>query len=264
VPLVLEANASEVSWRRRWSRLRFGRVAAACERLLLRRADRIAAVSENAAKEIIAAGAPAERVRVIPNAVDVDRFASAPPVVLPFADDAFIVAFAGLFYPWHGVPTLARAFVELVGARPESRLLLVGDGASAPQVRAILREAGVDGLAYLPGLITREEVPGYLAASTVLVSPHVADRGFIGSPLKVFEYMASGRPIVSTRVAQLEQIFEDERTALLVAPDDPMALSQALVRLHDEPELRRSLGAAALHEARTKHTWDARLAALMA
>jgi glycosyltransferase involved in cell wall biosynthesis len=43
-----------------------------------------------------------------------------------------------------------------------------------------------------------------------------------------------------------------------------MALSQALVRLHDEPELRRSLGAAALHEARTKHTWDARLAALMA
>jgi glycosyltransferase involved in cell wall biosynthesis len=263
VPLVLEANASEVLWRQQWSRLRFPRFAAACERLLLSQADRIATVSDNAATQLLSAGADTTRVRVIPNAVEFERFATAAPVALPFPPRSFVVAFAGLFYPWQGVPTLASAFALLARGRRDTRLLLVGDGSSGPEVRGILNRAGVADRVHLAGVVAREAVPGYLAAADVLVSPHTGVQGFIGSPVKLFEYMASGRAIIATRVAQLEQILEHERTALLVAPDDPEALCDAMIRLRDEPALSHALGTAAATEARDRHTWDARLAALV-
>ena len=82
-----------------------------------------------------------------------------------------------------------------------------------------------------PDSSAREEVPGYLAASDVLVSPHARVRDFIGSPIKLFEYMASGRAIVASRVAQIGEILRDEETALLVEPEAPDALADALTRL---------------------------------
>ena len=113
VPFVLEANSSEVEWRRIWEYLRYAPLAEACERLLLSRADAVVTVSENARAELERVGAPRERVCVLPNAVEVARFANAIARPLPFPDDAVVVAFAGLFYRWHGVQHLARAFVEL-------------------------------------------------------------------------------------------------------------------------------------------------------
>jgi glycosyltransferase involved in cell wall biosynthesis len=257
VPLVLEANAAEAAWRRDWSVLRFPRLAHGTERLVLRRADRIAAVSENAAKTLIAAGADPARVVVVPNGVEVARFAGAAARPLPFPDDAFVVAFTGLFYPWHGVRHLAEAFVRLHAARPDARLVLVGDGEERALAEAILAPTGA---ALLTGMVARDDVPGYLAAADVLVSPHERNDDFIGSPIKLWEYMAAGRAIVASRVAQLAGVLRDGETALLVEPSDPAALAGALIRLHDDPDLRTRLGAAAGREAAERHSWDARLA----
>ncbi|MDP8909312.1 MAG: glycosyltransferase, partial [Chloroflexota bacterium] len=128
IPLVLEANASEARWREDWSKLQFPRFARACERLVLRHSDRIATVSENAARDLLAAGADPRRLRVVPNGVDVARFRAARPRELPFDPQAVVVGFAGLFYPWHGARWLAEAFALLHRSRPDARLLLVGDG----------------------------------------------------------------------------------------------------------------------------------------
>jgi glycosyltransferase involved in cell wall biosynthesis len=115
----------------------------------------------------------------------------------------------------------------------------------------------------LPGIVARQEVPGYLAAADVLVSPHADLPDFIGSPIKIFEYMASGTPIVASHLAQLSEILTDEETALLVAPDDHVALAGALERLMVDSELGRRLAAAAQQEVRASHSWDARLAAIL-
>ncbi len=259
VPLVLEVNASEVHWRRQWSRLRFGRLGAATERLLLAHSDRIVTVSGNAAAELLVMGADKDRLRVVPNGVVIERFARAPPRALPFAPGSFVVCFCGLFYPWHGVPVLARAFAELLREVPEARLLLVGDGSERAQVESLLVSSGALDYAYMTGMVEREDVPGYMQAADALVSPHAGVPGFIGSPIKIFEYMAAGRAIVATRVAQLGEILEHERTALLVAPDDPIQLAAALRRLALEPDLRRGLGAAAQREAREHHSWEVSL-----
>lgn len=259
VPLVLEANAAEARWRREWSSLQFPSLAAATETLLLRRATRIATVSDNAATDLIQAGATPNRLRVIPNGVDVDRFSGAEPARLPFSPSGFIVCFAGMFYPWHGAAVLARAFCLLRDARAEARLVLVGDGEERSLTAAILREAGVDTDVLFTGLVAPGNVPRYLAAADVLVSPHVPNDRFIGSPIKLWEYMASGKAIVASKVAQLGQVVRDHETGLLVPPGDSVALANRLVELHDDPALRHRLGSAAQTEARASHSWDARL-----
>jgi glycosyltransferase involved in cell wall biosynthesis len=263
VPLILEANASEVQWRQEWSTLRYARLSAACERLLLRKADRVLVVSNNARQHLIDAGADHKRVRMIPNGVDPARFADAVPRRLGFVEGSFVVAFCGLFYRWHGVATLAEAFVRLRATHPEAKLLLIGQGEEEARVRDILRSGGVLADCLLPGIVAREEVPGYLAASDVVVSPHADLQNFIGSPIKIFEYMASCTPIIASRLAQLSEILRHEENALLVPPEDPTALALALKRLMDDPELGRRLSATAQVEARTKHSWDARLAAIL-
>lgn len=263
VPLVLEANASEVTWRREWSRLEHARLAEATERINLRRASRIAAVSRNAQADLLRMGAAPSRTHIIPNGVDVERFCDVAPRPLGLPDGAFVVMFCGLFYPWHGVRHLAAAFPHVLDMVPHARLVLVGDGEEAALARSLLVAAGVAEHVVITGLVPRDEVPGYLAAADVLVSPHVRNDGFIGSPIKLWEYMAAGRAIVATRVAQLAEVLEDGRTALLVEPDDPDQLAAAIGRLASDASLRHALGENAAQEARRRHSWDARLTATL-
>jgi glycosyltransferase involved in cell wall biosynthesis len=264
VPLVLEANASEAKWRKDFGTLRYAPMAFACERLVLGRASVIAAVSANAAADLVAAGADPDRVRVVPNGVAVKRFAAATPIALPAdLDGAFVVCFVGLFYPWHGVRFLAEAFALLHARVPRARLLLVGDGEEAPVVRALLDRRGVLAAAHFAGLVARVDAPRYMAAADVLVSPHADVDRFIGSPIKLFEYMAAGKPIVATRVGQIPAILADEESGLLVAPEDPRAMADALHRLHADRALGARLAATAQAQARDHHSWDARLAAIL-
>jgi len=263
VPLVLEANSSEAKWRRDFSVLRYPRLATGCERLILRRASVVSTVSANAAEDLLAAGAPPGRLRVIPNGVNVEHFSGAAPQPLSTPAGALVICFVGLFYPWHGVRYLADAFALLHQRRPDVRLLLVGDGEEAPVARSRLERQGALAATHFAGLVSRTEAARYMAAADILVSPHANVHRFIGSPIKLFEYMAAGKAIVASRVAQIEQVLRDGETALLVEPENSQALGDALERLCADPKLRLRLGQAARQEARERHSWDARLAALL-
>ena len=266
VPLVLEANGSEAKWRQDFGTLKYPELAYACERLILRQADVIAAVSANASEDLVAAGAPAERVRIVPNGVSVELFADATPMPLPgdLSDaSSFVVCFVGLFYPWHGVRFLAEAFALFHTRCPDARLLLVGDGEEAPVVRSVLERYGALEAAHFTGLVPRSDAPRYMAAADVLVSPHADVHRFIGSPIKLFEYMAAGKPIVATRVGQIQEVLADAESALLVAPEAPEAMARALERLYDDRAFGERLGRAAQAQARERHSWDTRLAAIL-
>jgi len=108
------------------------------------------------------------------------------------------------------------------------------------------------------GRVHQAEAPRHLAACDVLVSPHVPNADgsrFFGSPTKLFEYMAMGRPIVASRLEQIGQALDHEETALLVPPGDSEALVAALRCLLADPALRARLGAAARRAAEARHTW---------
>ena len=108
------------------------------------------------------------------------------------------------------------------------------------------------------GPVGHERVPALLDACQILLAPHVplADGSeFFGSPTKLFEYMAMGKGIVASRLGQIADVLEHERTALLVEPGNVNALAAAILQLVDSKALRVRLGEKAREAAVREHTW---------
>ncbi len=181
-----------------------------------------------------------------------------------------VIGFIGTFSIWHGLRTLVEGFASLANRTAELpaplRLLLIGDGPLFAQVREQVGKLELGDRIVLTGRIAHETAAQHLAAADILCAPHVGNADgseFFGSPTKLFEYMAMGRAIVASRLGQIGEVLEAERTALLVPPGDAAALSGALARLAGDAALRARLGAAAREEAVRRHQWTDRVAAIL-
>lgn len=218
-------------------------------------ATAVVAVSEEVAA-YARAKFPAARVETIPNGVDPGRFPAALLQAREAAVRPFTIGFVGTFKPHHGLETLVEAFTSVRLTQPDARLMLVGDGSARGSVQGRLGELGLTEAAHFTGAVPPDRVPGLLAQMDVGVAPYPARRSYV-SPLKVFEYMAAGLPVVASGVDQLAGLLSDGDTGLLFEPGDAGALADALGLLADEPERRASLGRAGRAAVLAHHTWDA-------
>jgi glycosyltransferase involved in cell wall biosynthesis len=199
---------------------------------------------------------------------------------LGIAEDAVVATFIGTFGRWHGVDVLARAIAHLARQdedwvrRNRLRFLLVGDGMRMQEVRGILTDSGADRYVTLTGLIPQERGAGVLAASDILLSPHVPNPDgspFFGSPTKLFEYMAMGKGIVASALDQIADVLapgvavdalptnapgtDERRLAVLAPPGDEHALIQGVRFLVEQPAWREVLGNNARRKALSRYTW---------
>ncbi len=261
-PLFLEYNGSEVWVGRHWDRVKKLDLLARFERLNLAAATRIFVVSQVERKNLEGAGIAPEKIIVNPNAVDARIFRPdvgglAKRAELELRKEELLVGFVGTFGPWHGVKILAEA-IKIIPLHLPVRFLLVGTGALHEEMKRLLSAEVARGRVIFYGGVAHEQIPALLDACDVLVSPHVPLAGgaeFFGSPTKLFEYMAMGKAIVASRLGQIAEVLEDEKTALLVEPGDARQLSAAIMRLLELPNLREKLGAAARQTAVANHTW---------
>ena len=206
------------------------------------------------------------RVLEIEWGADTTRFRPGATGPLPSSRPAGVLAvFAGAFRRWHGAVHLASAIRVLRGRGiHDVSALFVGTGPELPAVREAAR--GLDGVVFA-GAVPHDDLPAVLAACDVGVAPFDAARhpalslAFYWSPLKVFEYMASGLPVVAPAIDRLAGLVAHGRDGLLYDAAHPGALADALEALRDA-DLRARLGAAARARAVAEYSWAAHCAHL--
>jgi glycosyltransferase involved in cell wall biosynthesis len=274
VPLILEYNGSEawiaVHWDpnplRSWIRL--------CEEVTLRCAARIIVVSEALRAELLERGVRADRIRVNPNAVDANYFCpgrgrETGRRQLAVEPDEVLIGFVGSFSLWHGIEILQQAIIRLLSTSLPCRLrfILMGDGLLHGEMRSALAAYESTGEVIFTGPLPREKVAEYLDASDILVSPHIPmpdGSRFFGSPTKLFEYMAMGKGIVASRLEQLAEVLEHDRTAWLITPGNVDELADAILRLALDRTKREALGSAARRAVMERHSWSHNVACALA
>jgi alpha-maltose-1-phosphate synthase len=138
-------------------------------------------------------------------------------------------------------------------------IIVVDDGSTdnSREVEKRALDLGVSHAVHFTGLIPHANVPRYMASADVAVVPYPKmDQENWLSPLKLFEYMASGRAIVASSVGQVAEIVQHERNGLLISPGDVIAMSDAIKRLLADNGLRTRLGQKARQDAMQKHSWE--------
>jgi glycosyltransferase involved in cell wall biosynthesis len=133
--------------------------------------------------------------------------------------DEPVVIWVGGFYPWHDLNLLLESFTQVVKERPDTRLVLVGEGPTRPSVERYIIDNGLSEAVILTGTVAHSEVPDLLSIADVAVVPSVpipAKRGGTGTPLKLFEYMAASKAIVTTAYAQVDEVVQHGHNGLLV------------------------------------------------
>jgi glycosyltransferase involved in cell wall biosynthesis len=196
------------------------------------------------------------KVHVLANGVNPNRFSRKIAPALPAPEGAFRVGFVGTLKAWHGLPVLVDAFGQLHARFPETRLLIVGDGPEREPLIADVATRGLSAAVLFVGAVAWDNVPAWLASMDVAVAPYPRLESFYFSPLKVYEYMAAGVPVVASRSGQLEQLIESGVNGLLTPPDDVEALATSLELLLTDGQLRKRLGGAGRAKVLNEHTWD--------
>lgn len=244
LPYLLEVNAPLTEERGKFGHLRLPRLAWLTERAAWRGARHVLPVTEVLARTVERAGVLRDRIKVIPNGVDLARFEPGGAAALRrqlSLDGKLVLGFVGFVREWHR----ADAIIDLLAGSdlpPNSHFLIVGDGPVTASLQDQARRRGVLDRLTITGVVPREEVADYIRCFDIALQPHVVA---YASPLKLLEYMALARAIVAPATENIRELLVHEANALLVAPDDTAAYGAAVCRLARDEALRKRLGAAA-------------------
>jgi len=259
------------------------------EEVCLKHAHVIVTVSRVLQDELIERGVDPKKIVFYPNCIDPNIF---KPDAFSFQEkhalrqrynirpEAQVITFVGTFGAWHGVEVLAEAIYRIISKKEDwlqknkVHFLLVGDGGKMEIVKRILEQCNYMPYVTLTGLVPQNQAPIHLAISDILVSPHVPNPDgsrFFGSPTKLFEYMAMGKPILASELDQIGEILQESMRvatlsqdieksdvkylALLCKPGSVDELELGIQFLVENPKWRKFLGEKS-KEASKNYTWN--------
>jgi glycosyltransferase involved in cell wall biosynthesis len=207
-----------------------------------------------------------KRCSIIRNGVDPDHFFPQPQeqirAELDLTAQGPYIVFVGGFFPWHGLDTLVEAIALVAKSFPTVQCLLVGDGQTKRVLEEQVRQLQLSPHIHFIGRADFDMVPKWITASDVCVVLHRKTRSYPGDSMKLWEYLACGRPVVTTAGPGYGDTVEELRCGLSAKPDDPTDLARQLLCLLGDHPLRSSMGERGRMAVVRSHTWASRAAQL--
>jgi PEP-CTERM/exosortase A-associated glycosyltransferase len=242
------------------------RATRALETWALRQADAVTTICEGLRRDIVARGIPADKVTVIPNAVDIDKFAVGGTADQDLKSrlglsGARLIGFIGSFYAYEGLDVLLRAVPSLSARIPDLRVLLVGGGPQDAQLRQLAQDLNIADKVVFTGRVPHDQVNMYYDLLDVLVYPRLPMRlTELVTPLKPLEAMAQGRILAASDVGGHLELIADGKTGVLFKAADPASLADKVGALLEQQEQWPALRANGRHYVETERNWPVSVA----
>lgn len=254
LPMLLEVNAPVFEERAKYDGIALPWLARWSEGYTWRGADRVLPVTQVLAGRVEAAGVDSEKIVVIPNGINPEEFGgeigNEQAKRRLGLEGRLVLGFTGFVREWHG---LEKVIDLIASGDPGWHLLIVGDGPARAALEKQAAALNVTSRLTITGVVGRDRVAAHVAAFDIALQPAVVE---YASPLKLFEYMALGRPIVAPAQPNIMEILTDGDNALLFDPRDPRSLGKAVERLCRDAGLRQRIGEAARRTIQSRRlTW---------
>ncbi|RIX45475.1 MAG: glycosyltransferase, exosortase A system-associated [Rhodocyclales bacterium GT-UBC] len=227
----------------------------------LKRAGHVTTICEGLRSDIAARGIPAERITVIPNAVDIEAFAvgGQPDAALKARlglDGCKVIGFIGSFYAYEGLDLLLDALPQVLAKVPEARVLLVGGGPQDKALQAQAQGLGIADKVIFTGRVPHAEVQRYYDLVDVLAYPrHSMRLTELVTPLKPLEAMAQGRVLIASDVGGHKELIEDGKTGVLFRAGSAESLSRAILDLLAKESTWPTIRAAGRNFVENERNW---------
>lgn len=255
IPSILEVNAPLIEEQKYHRKLIDPDLAERIAKRVFNKASSLVAVSEEVANYLRGYRESREGIHVIPNAINPKNY---PDSAFPniSSDSPFTVGFLGTLKPWHGVSRLIEAFAQFHQQDNETRLVIVGDGPERGSIESMIDSFKLGKVVTMKGALPHDHIPSVLRTWDVAVAPYPVIPNFYFSPLKIFEYMAAGLPVVASSIGQIKSLVQNKSNGLLCSPGDLNDLISAFHFLKENPVLRKRLGTQARETVLNRFTWD--------
>lgn len=254
-PVAYEFETFETFYKKNIGILKF------FERLNLKYAHRIFTVTEELKDFYVGQRISADKIDVICNGADIERFnpqVKKDSVVKKYKlQNTVVVGFVGTFHYWHGIENLKAVLLKVLSLGENIRFLMVGSGGPMKeQLQEFIERNQLQDRAILTGYVSHEKIPNYISAMDLVLAPYPNLRFFYYSPIKIFEYMASGKPVVTTRIGQIARIINDGDNGCLCEPDEISDMVEKISTLIKDAKLRELIGGKARKSIETNHSWS--------
>ncbi|MEX2681100.1 MAG: glycosyltransferase family 4 protein [Candidatus Sigynarchaeota archaeon] len=218
-------------------------------------------------KAMISKDVHKEKIKIIPNGADVTAFDSkidGMPVRNKYNidKDDIVIIFIGAFQPWHGVDKIPFFAEKLNEEFTNVKFLVIGDGPFYKDIENEIKNKNLEKLIILTGSVPHDEIPSYLAAADIAIAPFNTDtypvlkkHGFWWCPVKLFEYLAMEKPVITTDQGMNKLIVPDRVAGLLAPPQNFNQFLEHLKTMIKNPELRREYGKNGRKIIIEKYTW---------
>ena len=232
------------------------------DRICYRLADAIMTVTDEIRNFVLSTcGVNGNKVHVVSNGANV-KISRPMPIEVACMEvgidpSCTYLVFVGSLKKWHGVENAILALKCLIKKHATLKLLVVGDGNELENLKTLVKNEALERQVIFVGKVRYDHVPNYINAATLCLAPFDSQRNDLTglSPLKIFEYMACGKPIVTTMVGGLDRIINEHQCGYVVEPDNLEALVEGIDRLLSNPELCEKLGRNGRHAAEKFYAW---------